>query len=249
MDRPLIFAHRGASDDAPENTLAAFRLAWRQGVDGIEGDFRLSAEGQVVCIHDPTTERTAGDALEVAAATLAELQSLDAGGWKGPQFAGERIPTLAEVLATVPAAGQFFIEVKCGPEIAAPLCAQLNESPVAVDQLAVISYHEEVLTAVQALLPGLRTFLLFRYALQPPGGDWSPTRDEVLAGLQRTRATGLGTQANQSVLTAEFLKPIRAAGYQLNAWTVDDVESARKLTALGFDSLTSNRPAALLGKL
>ncbi|MDP6721144.1 MAG: glycerophosphodiester phosphodiesterase family protein, partial [Pirellulaceae bacterium] len=94
----LIVAHRGASYDAPENTLAAFRLAWRQGADGIEGDFYLTKDGQIVCIHDADTKRTAGVSRQVAKSTLAELRELDVGRWKDEEFAGERMPTLQQVL-------------------------------------------------------------------------------------------------------------------------------------------------------
>src|SRR6185369_848081 len=90
---PMLIAHRGASRDAPENTLAAFRLAWQQGADGIEADFRLTRDGRVVCLHDASTGRTAGVDLAVAEASLEELKRLDVGGWKGARWAGERIPT------------------------------------------------------------------------------------------------------------------------------------------------------------
>src|SRR3989304_10409901 len=96
--RPLIFAHRGASAYAPENTLAAFRLALEHGADGIELDAKLSADGQVVVIHDQTVDRTTDGHGRVNQLTLTQLRQLDAGFCKGAAFKGERIPTLAEVL-------------------------------------------------------------------------------------------------------------------------------------------------------
>ncbi|MFV2065815.1 MAG: glycerophosphodiester phosphodiesterase family protein, partial [Pirellulales bacterium] len=98
----LIVGHRGASHDAPENTLAAFQLAWQRGADGVEGDFYLTSDGHIVCIHDADTERVAGEKLIVAESTLADLRQLDVGAWKGERWRGEKIPTLEEVLATVP---------------------------------------------------------------------------------------------------------------------------------------------------
>src|ERR1700686_17426 len=97
-----LIAHRGASHDAPENTLAAFRLAWEAGADGIEGDFRLTRDGEIVCIHDPTTGRPAGVGLSVADTTLACLRELDVGALHGARWIGERIPPIQEVIATVP---------------------------------------------------------------------------------------------------------------------------------------------------
>ena len=102
---PQIIAHRGASADAPENTLAAFRLGWEQDADGIEGDFRLSADGRIVCIHDDDTQRVAGSRLVVSETSYNDLHALDVGRWKGEQWRGERIPSLAEVhvhLAALP---------------------------------------------------------------------------------------------------------------------------------------------------
>ena len=88
----LIIAHRGASHEAPENTLAAFRLAWEEQADGIEGDFYLTSDGQIVCIHDKTTKRVAPKQpeLTVAKSTLKQLRSLDVGSWKNPRYAAER---------------------------------------------------------------------------------------------------------------------------------------------------------------
>ncbi len=108
-DAQLIVAHRGASYDAPENTLAAFRLAWDQDADAIEGDFYVTKDQQIACIHDKTTKRVAPQQpeLSIANSTLKELQKLDVGSWKHPQYTAERIPTLKEVLATVPEGKQI----------------------------------------------------------------------------------------------------------------------------------------------
>ncbi|NMC78815.1 MAG: glycerophosphodiester phosphodiesterase, partial [Chloroflexi bacterium] len=91
---PMLFAHRGASADAPENTLAAFRLAVDENADGIELDAKLSADGQVVVIHDQSVDRTTDGHGRVGQLTLAQLKELDAGSSFSPGFAGERIPTL-----------------------------------------------------------------------------------------------------------------------------------------------------------
>ncbi len=112
-----IIGHRGASHDAPENTLASFRLGWAQGADANELDLRLTRDGQIAVIHDATTRRIAGLERPVAAQTLAELQALDAGSWKGAAWAGEQIPALAEVLATVPDGKRLYLEIKCGVEV------------------------------------------------------------------------------------------------------------------------------------
>jgi glycerophosphoryl diester phosphodiesterase len=107
-----IIAHRGASFDAPENTRAAVDLAWQQNADAAEIDIHVSRDGEIVVIHDDNTRRTTGLDAEVAALSLEELKKLDAGIWKGLQFAGESIPTLDEILALIPPGRRLFIEIK-----------------------------------------------------------------------------------------------------------------------------------------
>src|SRR5262245_53293376 len=109
-----IIAHRGASADAPENTAAAFKLAVEGGADAFEGDYYLTKDGKIICIHDNNTKRTTGVDGKVPQMTLAELRKLDAGSWKGSKFGGEKLPTLSEALALVPAGKKTFVEIKCG---------------------------------------------------------------------------------------------------------------------------------------
>jgi glycerophosphoryl diester phosphodiesterase len=113
-----IVAHRGFSARAPENTLAAFELGWKNQTDACELDVYLTVDGKTVVIHDKDTKRTAGVNLDVAKSTQAELTAIDVGTWKGKEWAKEKIPTLEQALATMPKGKQrFFIEIKCGAEI------------------------------------------------------------------------------------------------------------------------------------
>lgn len=114
-----VIAHRGASQDAPENTLTAFRLAREMGADWVELDAHLTKDGEVVVMHDSKLERTTGDPGTVEGADLAYLKSLDAGAWKGPRFAGESIPTLAECLDFARGNIGVYVEIKnCTDETA-----------------------------------------------------------------------------------------------------------------------------------
>src|SRR5690606_25135252 len=97
-----VIAHRGASHDAPENTLAAVNLAWEMGADAVEFDVHLTSDGHLVSIHDKDTKRVAGTKKVVAETTLAEVQELDVGTWKDGAFAGETSPSIDAVLATIP---------------------------------------------------------------------------------------------------------------------------------------------------
>ncbi|MDA7979402.1 MAG: glycerophosphodiester phosphodiesterase [Pirellulales bacterium] len=257
--RPLVIAHRGASHDAPENTLAAFNLAWQQGADGCEGDFRLSADGKIVCIHDADTQRTGGRKLSVAGSRLADLRTLDVGSWKSPEYSGERIPTLAEVLQTVPAGKLFYIEIKCGPEIISPLANLLRQQRwVAFNQLRIISFNTEVIAAAKRVLPNIKAFWLTNYDKEHAGEQntsdgsraaravYSPNLQTILETLSRTGADGLGSQANLDVVNQQFAHTLREAGFELHTWTVDDPRTAQALTRAGSISITTNRPKMIL---
>ncbi len=242
---PLLIAHRGASHEAPENTLAAFRLAWEEGADGIEGDFYLSKDGRIVCIHDKDTKRTAGKNVRVADSTFADLRKLDVGSWKSPKYAGERIPTLSEVLAAVPQGKLIYVEIKCGPEIVPALKPVFAASGLANEQIRVIAFDKNVIAAVKKQLPGIKAYWLTSYKQDPPAKTWKPTAESVRETLQEIAADGLGTKAEPRVVGADFVKQLREAGREFHAWTIDDVPLARRFLELGVDSITTNRPAFL----
>ena len=246
-----IIAHRGASHDAPENTLAAFRLAWQRGADGVEGDFRLTGDGQVVCIHDNTTRRTAEVDLPVADCPLAKLRKLDVGVWKAGRWVGERIPTLAEILALVPpGAGapddkRILIEVKTGPEILPILAPILAESGLRREQIAILAFDREVIARAKQLLPDVAAYWLVEHRMDPATGAASPTAGEILATLGEIRADGVDCSAALYAVDEDFLAAFRNDGREVHVWTVDNVPSALVFQSLGVDSLTTNRPGFL----
>lgn len=244
---PAVIAHRGGADDAPENTVAAFKLAWQQGVDGIEGDFHLTADGKIVCIHDADTKRTAGQASKVAEATLAELRRLDVGSWKGEPWRGARIPTLDEVLATVPEGKRVFIEIKCGPQILPALKQALARSGLQPGQTIVMSFDARVITEAKRLLPQLKALWLTDFK---PGliARATPSVKEILQTLEKTGADGVGCRAHRIVDQA-FMQTLRTARKEVHLWTVDDVALAKRYLQLGVDSLTSNRAGWLKQQL
>ena len=142
-----IVAHRGASFDAPENTLAAFKLAWEQGSDGVEGDFYLTRDHQIVCIHDRGTSRTTGVGKTVEDSTLAELRELEYGSWKDRKWDGEKIPTFQEVFSSVPEGGLFVIELKSKVKIVPFLASQLKALDAGKIRLLIISFDPATVAA------------------------------------------------------------------------------------------------------
>lgn len=243
---PQIVAHRGAAYDAPENTLAAFKLAWQQGADVIEGDFRLTKDGEIVCMHDADTARVAGKKLVISQTTYAELQKLDVGSWKGSQWAGERIPTLSEVLKTIPAGKKFFLEVKSGTEIISHLVKTLVDSNIAHDQVAIIAFDVNILVGMKKYLPTIKTYWLTGF--QKEGDAWRPTVEEIVQKLGDIKADGVDCNAHASI-DAKFAQYLKNTGFGFHVWTVDNAETAKRFQHLGVDSITTNRPQWLRAQL
>ena len=241
----LIVAHRGASYDAPENTIAAFRLAWRQEADAVEGDFYVTKDQHIVCIHDESTKRVSPShtELHVAKSTLAELRSLDVGKWKDPKFQGERIPTFKEVLQTIPNGKLIFVEIKCGPEILPILKRQLTDSKLEPHQVTILCFNKDVVSQAREMMPQYKSNWLTAYDQDGNDGDWRPSRENVITTLKRSGATGLGTQANFDVLNRSFVKEVRTLRKEFHVWTVNEMADARSLQVLGVDSITTDRPA------
>ncbi|MBN1852902.1 MAG: glycerophosphodiester phosphodiesterase [Pirellulales bacterium] len=240
-----IIAHRGASYDAPENTLAAFHLAWKQGADGIEGDFYLSSDGRIVCIHDKDTERVAGTKLIVSKTPFAKLRALDVGAWKGEKWRGEKIPTLKEVIETIPEDKQFFIELKTGPEIVEPLAKELESSPLQTEQIVLISFNEKTIAACKKRLPHLKTLWVtgFKNEQEDGSGLWSPGIEEVIQTTRQSQADGLDAQSEMRHFDARFISQLEASGItEFGVWTVDDPKIARFYQKLGASAITTNRP-------
>lgn len=243
---PLVIAHRGASSEAPENTLASFQLAFEQGVTAIEGDFRLTKDGRIVCIHDSHGRRTLGKNITISKTALADLKKLSAGKWKGVQWEKERVPTLEEVLEILPDESQLFLEVKCGPEIIKPLTGIIQDMNISSDQLILISYNKEVLRQFKEAFPDFIAYLLVKFERELYFiGRHKPDFATVLSELQRLRVDGLDSKA-QSLITAEFVQQLRDSGYPLYVWTVNDPETADQFINLGAEGLTTDRPAWLL---
>jgi glycerophosphoryl diester phosphodiesterase len=240
--RTRIVAHRGASYYAPENTEAAFKLAWEQQADAIEGDFYLTADGHIVCFHDRTSKRTAGVDLGIEDATLAQLRVLDVGAWKAPEYAGQRPPTLAEVLDMIPPGKMFYLEIKSGPHAVEPISKIVRQSGLRPEQIVVIAFNAEVIARTRELMPELKAYWLLSYKFNEETQAWSPSFDKILETLGRINAHGLSTHGNQKVVDENFVKKLRAAGYEFHVWTIDDAESAQYFYELGADSITTNRP-------
>jgi glycerophosphoryl diester phosphodiesterase len=247
---PQLVAHRGASAAAPENTVAAFRAAWREGADAIENDWRLTRDGHPVCLHDTRVDRTTDGKGAAAELTFEQVRALDAGRWKGERWAGEKVPTLGEMLAAVPPGKRTFLDVKAGPEIVPALAAEIEAASIPAERVAIIAFDSRVIAAAKKALPRIKAYWL--YAFERTGGKWSATADELIEQLRASGADGLDvglTADTAAVVNAELAGKLAAAGLELLVWTIDDPALARKARDLGARAITTNTPAALRAAL
>jgi len=239
-DRPVeMVAHRGASHDAPENTVAAIKLAWEQKSDGSEFDIYLSKDGKIVVCHDKDTKRTAGVSKVIPDTTFEDLRILDVGKWKGAAFAGEKIPTLDEMLATVPDGKMAFIEVKCGPEVVAELDRVLKASKLKPTQTPVIAFNANVIAAVKKARPDVPAYWLVSLAQKKDVKP--PTAAELIVKAKEIKADGLDLSASE-VLDEVFVKAVHDAELKLYVWTVNDPVVAKRMVKIGVDGITTDRP-------
>lgn len=227
----FYIAHRGASYDAPENTVAAAKLAWEHGADAVEIDVYLAADNRIVVIHDKDTKRiTGGKNMVVKNTPSMVLRDLDAGSWKDAGFKGEKIPFIEEVIATVPEGKTLVVEVKCGSEIIPHMERILNKHPKK-EQILFISFGWETIVDLKKAFPENEA-----YWLSGSKSDVKKRMDQILpAGLD-------GINLNYSIIDKELTDEAAAKGFPVLAWTVNDPAEAKRLNSLGVTHITTDRP-------
>lgn len=231
---PIIFAHRGASAFAPENTLAAFELAAQQGAPAIEFDLKLTADRQVIALHDQTLERTTNGSGPVTRQPLAALRELDAGSWKEAKYQGEKIPTLDEIFETVGKKVRMNLELT---NYATPFDGLVHEVAAIIrkhhleEQIIFSSFFPTNLVLARRLLPSIPRGQLL---LENGAGWW-----------QKIAASWLSVEAEHPYLTdvsAESVQRAHTRGRRVHVWTVNDPAEMRRLRALGVDGIFTDDP-------
>jgi glycerophosphoryl diester phosphodiesterase len=234
--RPLVFAHRGASAHAPENTLAAFELALAQGAHGVELDAKLSADGEVVVIHDATIDRTTGKKGHVSQLTLAALRELDAGSFFSEKFTGEKIPTLAEVFEMI--GKRAFINVELTnyyttprDKLADKVCKLVEEFGLQGNTLF-SSFLPSNLKRTRSLLPDVPRGLL------APGGwlGWWARSFGFNFGDYQALHPSLRDITPQQIARVHRLKR------GVYVYTVNIAEEMRRLFGWGVDGIFTDDP-------
>ncbi|MCS6863258.1 MAG: hypothetical protein NZT92_23370 [Abditibacteriales bacterium] len=236
--KPFLIAHRGASGLAPENTLSAVLLALELGADAIEIDVRRTQDGAIVLMHDETLQRTAGVAQGVADLTLDEVRRADAGAWFGAEFAGERVPTLAEVLSVTKGKAVLAVEIK-PPDITEDVLSVIAQEK-AEEWVNVMSFHDTVVRRVREVAPHLPSGLIV---------DARPEEDaaqQAIALVRRVARCGASVLSlSHPAVNPTLAREVRRRGVVLWTWTVDDLQRMQEVAACGVDGLITNVPHLL----
>lgn len=238
LDTPTrVIAHRGFSAVAPENTLAAVRWAIAAGADMVEVDVTVTADGHVICLHDDTLDRTTDGRGPATALPLAAIAGLDAGSWFGPRFAGERVPTLDQVLAL--AKGRMLLNVEIKPEAvehdAVAKVAALIRRHAMLDQVVVSSFAPEALRRMKLTAPEVVTVSLLN--------------DELHAGLdplevvQEVGSRGLNLSSDE--VTPELVERCHRHGLPVSVYTVNSKRQMRRLVRMGVHAIFTDHPDRL----
>ena len=235
----LVTAHRGFSGDAPENTLAAFKKAMEVDSDMIELDVRFSKDGQIVVMHDDTLDRTTNGRGKVSDYTLKELKQFDAGSWFAPQFSGEPIPTLVEVLELAKGKIPVNIEIKDESpsrykitDLAARALQEVKKAGMA-GQVIFSSFYPSSLEQIKERDPRIWVALLYHR-------DWNSLRE--VTGGRAFSAVNL----RHSFLTREKIGRIHQEGMKVNTYTVNSEEEMERFIRWGVDGIITNHPDKLI---
>lgn len=236
--RPVVIAHRGFSGIAPENTLVAVRKAIEADADMVELDFSLTKDGEVVCIHDDTLERTTDGAGLVADATWEEIQQLDAGSWFSEEYAGEPVPHLNDVLDLVQ--GKMLINIEIKPEAYHPepvgsishkVLDAINKRDMR-DQVVISSFDGRILKQIREIDSTIKTATLYNEETDP-----------VLNPLAIVASHGSnGFNLGKTQVKAWIVKDCHRRGIPVSVYTVNTKPMIRMILDMGVDAIFTNYP-------
>lgn len=239
--KPLVIAHRGASALAPENTLAAFALAFELGADGIELDVTLTKDGVPVVIHDDTVDRTTNGKGAIKEMTFDQVRALDAGATFG-KFRGERVPELARVLDAFKKSGIVNIELKSTTLTTDGLesvVATTIERTKAAECVLISSFNPFALWRMRALNPRLPRGLLYAEDLPV----------YLRRAWLRPFASPQALHPKHTMVTPFFARWAHQRRYRINTWTVDEPNEMLALARMGIDAIITNKPDLILRTL
>lgn len=249
---PLIIAHRGASFYAPENTLAAFRMAVDAGADGVEFDVQLAQDGVPVVMHDATLDRTAAQRSEVLSLTSCELGKIDVGTWfnrkypkrADPLFTNETIPTLPQTLQFLRSYdGLIYIELKADKgnfrELVKAVCDSVRNSPL-LRRIILKSFNLVLIPEIKNYLPKVQTAALFGPTLK----DFLRRRKNIIELARECGADQVSL--HYSLATGRVVSFANSEQMPVTIWTTDGPRWIARSRELGIKALITNDPAKML---
>ena len=228
-----IIAHRGASYLAPENTVAASKLAWELGADAVEVDIHLSRDNKIMCIHDSDTKRTTGQDFKISETLSGQLRKLDAGSFKNEKYKGEKIPFLKEIIKSVPEGKELVVELKCKSEVLPYLIKDVRKYGKN-RKFVFICFDLQTIADTKKAFPDNKCYWL------------CGNRQLLKQNLDKAANLGLdGVSLAYGIIDNEIATIVRDHKLELFTWTVDDSAEAKRLIALGVKGITTNRPGWL----
>ncbi len=232
----LNVAHRGNPHDTPESTLVSFGSALEVGVDMIEFDVNLLADGALAVMHDPTVDRCTDGSGALEEMTLAQVRALDAGAWFDAEFAGERVPTLAETLAAIPASTLLNMHLETVRDEDASfemdVLAHIREAN-ASDRALIVHHDQRSLDRLREIAPELRYCLL-------------PMCEDGLEYIERAQAEGFEVlQPGRGMMSAEFCAAVHEAGMRANVFYANAREDMEQYIEWGIDGILTDHPRLL----
>lgn len=230
-------SHRGSSLEAPENTVASFMLAWKQGADAVEIDVHLSKDNRLMVIHDSNTKRTTGEDYVVKETHSDVLRKLDAGSFKGEKYRGEKIPFLEEIIDLLPPGKKLIVELKCDKK-GLPVLEKIIRNSPKKRQIDIICFDFDVLVEAKKLLPDNYSHLLI--------GKEEGLKEAI---KKASEAKIEAVDLKHSLIDQEIVSYVHDLSMQVFAWTVDDPAIANRLVALNVDGIESNCVSCLKEKM
>ena len=237
-----ITGHRGAGNLAPENTIAAISQGLAYGVDRIEVDVRQSKDGVVYLMHDAMVDRTTDGSGKIADLTSAEINKLDAGAWFNGKFQGEHVPTLEEALKAIDGKAKLVIEIKDGSEVYPGIeknVVDLVKKYNATDWVIIHSFRTDILEKIHQLEPKIELHKLFVFKT-----NILPVLYDLKLHISTVPHLGYTPEVSvyYKFVNPWLIKRVHQLGMKINAWTVDDLETAQRLVSIGIDGIITNSP-------
>lgn len=237
-----IIAHRGESYDAPENTMAAIRLAWERGALSVEVDVHMSKDEHIVVIHDEDTARVANRKMILKNTLFADLKKLDVGSFKEEKWRGEQIPLLQDVLPTIPEKGRLIIEIKSNADLLPHLKVLLEKANLKNEQIEIIAFDSSVLAKAKQLMPQYKMLWLLDLDYYWPWWLIFLSKKRLIKKVKALNLQGVNVWAGK-MLSADFIHTFQQAGLLVYTWTVNNPAKARQLIESKIDAITTDRAA------